>query len=419
MPRANSRSSASATASFSPISSTVAREPAVAEPRLQHPQVEREADELLLRAVVQVALDPPAGVVGGLDDPQRARRAAPPRAPRSSAFSRSLSIASAAADAAAVTSSGDASSSASWTIAAHARAVALDRRPRAARAGLGQLDRVAAVVDEDLALGQPVGDGQRAVAEPLGQQLAHRSAGRARASAAAARKRARGPRRRRPRARRRETHRGGQREQAHAAPTAGPSAHGPTSAAVARQPAHAERDQRHRQQHRDAASASAASATGSRSSSIASTRRSAPRPSCSRTCRAGVPRRGPGCGTAGRCVSSRRLACRRSPSASRHASRDRAGQQRQTDPQRGERGAEREPAADHEQVRQPLAEADDHVQQRPPGGPQVSAEVERHGADSTVTSPVALSAWTANGASSAVVSPRTRRAPASLCASTW
>ena len=70
MPRANSRSSASATASFSPISSTVVDEPAVAEPRLEHPQVEREADELLLGAVVQVALDPPAGVVGGLDDPQ-------------------------------------------------------------------------------------------------------------------------------------------------------------------------------------------------------------------------------------------------------------------------------------------------------------------------------------------------------------
>ena len=70
MPRANSRSSASATASFSPISSTVLDEPAVAEPRLQHPQVERERHELLLGAVVQVALDPAARVVGGLDDPQ-------------------------------------------------------------------------------------------------------------------------------------------------------------------------------------------------------------------------------------------------------------------------------------------------------------------------------------------------------------
>ena len=70
MPRANSRSSASATASFSPISSTVLGQPAVAEPRLEHPQVEREADELLLGAVVEVALDPPARVVGGLDDPQ-------------------------------------------------------------------------------------------------------------------------------------------------------------------------------------------------------------------------------------------------------------------------------------------------------------------------------------------------------------
>ena len=47
-----------------------AREPAVAEPRLEHPQVQRERDELLLGAVVEVALDPPARVVGGLDDPQ-------------------------------------------------------------------------------------------------------------------------------------------------------------------------------------------------------------------------------------------------------------------------------------------------------------------------------------------------------------
>ena len=47
-----------------------AGEPGVDQPRLEHPQVERERDELLLGAVVQVALDPAARVVGGLDDPQ-------------------------------------------------------------------------------------------------------------------------------------------------------------------------------------------------------------------------------------------------------------------------------------------------------------------------------------------------------------
>ena len=37
--------------------------------RLRSAQFERERDELLLRAVVQVALDPPPGRVGGGDDP--------------------------------------------------------------------------------------------------------------------------------------------------------------------------------------------------------------------------------------------------------------------------------------------------------------------------------------------------------------
>ena len=37
--------------------------------RLEHPQVERQADEVLLRAVVQVALDPAARGVARLDDP--------------------------------------------------------------------------------------------------------------------------------------------------------------------------------------------------------------------------------------------------------------------------------------------------------------------------------------------------------------
>ena len=36
--------------------------------RLEHPQVEGQGDELLLRAVVEVALDLAAGGVGGLDD---------------------------------------------------------------------------------------------------------------------------------------------------------------------------------------------------------------------------------------------------------------------------------------------------------------------------------------------------------------
>ena len=41
-----------------------------AELRLREPQCERERDEPLLRAVVQVALEPPALGVGGLDEPR-------------------------------------------------------------------------------------------------------------------------------------------------------------------------------------------------------------------------------------------------------------------------------------------------------------------------------------------------------------
>ena len=66
MPRASSRSSASAVASRAE-SSSICR---VLQARLEHPQVERERDELLLRAVVEVALDPPPRRVARLDDPQ-------------------------------------------------------------------------------------------------------------------------------------------------------------------------------------------------------------------------------------------------------------------------------------------------------------------------------------------------------------
>ena len=38
--------------------------------RLRRPHLERQRDELLLRAVVQVALDPPPGRVRGGDDPR-------------------------------------------------------------------------------------------------------------------------------------------------------------------------------------------------------------------------------------------------------------------------------------------------------------------------------------------------------------
>ena len=84
---------------------------------------------------------------------------------RSSAFRRSLSIASAAPAAAAWTSSGLASSAASWTIAATrrpSRSTAVHVRPES---GLGQLHAPPGLVDEALAIRQPVGDVHRPVAE--------------------------------------------------------------------------------------------------------------------------------------------------------------------------------------------------------------------------------------------------------------
>ena len=98
-----------------------------------------------------------------------------------------------------------------------------------------------------------------------------------------------------------------------------------------------------------------------------------------------------------------------------------AGEQRQPDPQRREHDAEHEPAADHQQVRQALPEADDQVQQRAAGGAQVRREVERggHHSASTETSPLVLSAWIWKGASALSDSPRMRIEPESLCASIW
>ena len=114
----------------------------------QEPQLECERDELLLCAVVEIALDAPARLVGGLDDAQRETRSSSRRA-RRSAFRRSLSIASDGAVAAAWTSSGVVSRAASWTIAATrwpSRSTAVHARPDAR---VGQLDGAPGLVDED------------------------------------------------------------------------------------------------------------------------------------------------------------------------------------------------------------------------------------------------------------------------------
>ena len=72
MPRASSRSSGSAVLELLDRRATRSRSSGCRPSG--HPQRQRERDEVLLRAVVQVALDPPARVVAGRDQP-RARRA--------------------------------------------------------------------------------------------------------------------------------------------------------------------------------------------------------------------------------------------------------------------------------------------------------------------------------------------------------
>ena len=152
-----------------------ARQAGVAQPRLEHPQVQGERDELLLGAVVEVALDPPAGVVGGLDDPQ-------PRDPQLLHPRAQLGLQALVVDRQRGGARGRGDELGRGVELGvvddrrQAHAAAVDRGPGAAGAGVGERHRAAGVVDEDLALGQPVGDVERAVAETLGEQLADRAA---------------------------------------------------------------------------------------------------------------------------------------------------------------------------------------------------------------------------------------------------
>ena len=199
-------------------------------------------------------------------------------------------------------------------------------------------------------------------------------------------------------------------------PTAGPSSHGPTSrpsspaSPLTPRPASATAS-------RTGASAirSPSSATGSLSSSIAATRQyAALLRSSSQPARGGARDRG---------QVRRQQPVGLAPLTLGEPPRqpDRAAQDRQADPQRGEHDAEHESAADDHQVGQALAETHEQVQQRATGVAQVRGEVDRRDqfAASTVTSPLVLSACTRNGASGASESPRTRTAPESLCASIW
>ena len=125
----------------------------------------------------------------------------------------------------------------------------------------------------------------------------------------------------------------------------------------------------------------------------------------------------------GMCASSSRLAWRRSSSARRAQPATANEHDRQADPDRAERGAEHEQRGGQRADEAERQAESTRYSSASTGAPQAAAEVDRvarrcHGPLPTRTSPVVESAWTWNGASSPVVTPRTLRLPSSLSAST-
>ena len=138
IPRARSRSSSSESA----ISLSRLVEPRLARrdrrrALLEQAELERERDEPLLRAVVQVALETLALPLPGLDRPARASPRSSSRRARSSACSRAFSSAMPAAALTASSSSGSSSSAGSWTSAATCAPSLLDQRRRPGPPGAG------------------------------------------------------------------------------------------------------------------------------------------------------------------------------------------------------------------------------------------------------------------------------------------
>ena len=171
MPRAMLRSSSSdAVSSSRAVASSLASWLSGGDPVGDDPQDDAEADEPLLGAVVEVALELAAGGVAGLDDPGAARpQIGEPRAQvglqalvlerdpgRRGDRADQLRL---VAERRVVQQRGD------------LRPAALDERRRAAV----ELHRPAVAVDVGLVLGHPVGELQRRVAQRLGQRVAQRA----------------------------------------------------------------------------------------------------------------------------------------------------------------------------------------------------------------------------------------------------
>ena len=393
----------------------------VLEPGTQQPEVERERDELLLGAVVQVALDLAAGVVGGLDDP--AARVAELLQPRAQVGLQPLVV-----DRQRRGRSGgvDELGRGVELRVVHDRgdavALALDRGPRAAGPGRRQVDRVAALVHEDAPVRQPVGDVERAVAEPLGQHLAHRAL--PRALRAQQRLRERAQRGGEPVRQRDRDHGGGERQGAQRERDRGPE-RPRADERVAGAAEAVDREQQEHDRERDRRGDERQGEQRHRQLEQEHRQRPPERPVTGRLQDAAPV-------AAGRARDERKvgveqpvglppLALGELP----HEPRD-GGQQRQADPDEAEHRAEQQPAADQHEVGDAVGDADRQVEQRPARAAQVAWQLEAaagradrgHPRPSTSTSPEPLIACTANEASSDWMRLRTWTFPRSLAAST-
>nr|WP_228431103.1 hypothetical protein [Baekduia soli] len=379
----------------------------VAHAPAQQAQLQRERHELLLGAVVQVALDAPARPVGGLHDPQARLAQLLQTRPQVGLQAlvvdgqrrrrgRGLHELARRVQRGVVDDGGDGD------------AIALDGRPGPARLRIGQLDAAPHVVDEHRAVGQPVGDGDRVVAEALGQQLAHRGRrGHARQQQRAARRR----QQRLHRLQDRERHdRRRQRQRPEHEPQRGPHRPRPdvVDAAQAADGLHPELEQRGQDDH------------GRQGHEQQRERQRRPQGQDAHHAPQGAVRQhvqGAPPAAAGRRRPHRQRRDPRPeqavgrPAVQAHqaaAGRRAAQQQRQPDPGHAQRGpddqAEHGEHPEHHD-RDARGEVGDRLRRTPQPAPE--GEVGDHGTRSTTTVPDELRAWMANGASAALTMPRT------------
>jgi hypothetical protein len=135
-------------------------------------EVQRERDELLLRPVVKVALESATRLEARLDDPRS--RGAQLLDPRPQVRLQPLVVER--EDGTRSRGPDELGTRVQLRVVddrCQTRAVVLDRGPRAAGLGYGQLDRQSALVHEDGAIGQPVRDRKRVVADALRERVAY------------------------------------------------------------------------------------------------------------------------------------------------------------------------------------------------------------------------------------------------------